>query len=147
MKLQSEGDALTFYNVTSNITIENVKLDQIKGNGVRVVPKNTNLKLMDTNAQSTFLFCDAEVILNLLPGEEYHFYGHTDGSGDINCKRLFATSDNHVIHLEIQASYSVHSAIFAEIYDGPFVDDTRKIYTFRVDRYSDNVSIWQSSLI
>ena len=140
LKLQSEGDALTFYNVTSNITVENVKIGQIQGNGVTVIPKNTKSELLATNAQSTFLFCDAEVTLNILPREEYHFYGHRDGSGERNCKRLFVTSDDHVIHLEMKATYSAYTTIWAEFYDGPFVDDTRKIYTFKVDRQTVNVS-------
>ena len=116
-----------------------MKIQDISGDGIIVSPGNTNSDLLAQAGKSTFVFCDAETVLNILPGEEHHFFGHNDGSDDTDCKRVFATAEDYVIRFEIKANNYASQTVCAEIYDGVSSEDFKKLFTYSTNRNTEQV--------
>ena len=125
---QEPRNALQFYNIHSNITIQNVKFSNIRHDAITIEHSNTMLELMTEIGQSTFSPCLNNETLTILPGEEYRFYGYYDGSPRTGCTKGFSTAVGWKLQLEMKASYNSYSYLSQiNVFDGSLIDKRRLI--------------------
>ena len=132
--LQSLGDALGFFDVSSNVTLYGLHMSDVQGHAVRIVPSFDSQTLTHIpNIPSTVRFCDSFPILYVQQGELYTFVGN-DAQSTKGCILRIRTTERNSVHIILKARSTSHDVeIIAELYDGSVVQNNRKIGTLKTN--------------
>ena len=128
---QSSKSGLSFYDISSNVSISESAFENIPNNGILYSPivDGPNIFPQHTRTLSSFRFCDAEPVLFISPGEKYNFFSH-GAQSQAGCARIFQTEPSYSIVVGIFATYSYRQdKHVASFYEGDKLIEDNKIST------------------
>ena len=120
--VQVNDNGISFFDVTSNVTLDSVTVTDTAKNGISLTPTLHGKTLLTDNngVYPTFRFCDVDRNLFVYPGEEFKYFP-THVTNWQGCVRTFETKEKYAIKVTMKATrldyYTSNTADFYNGYD------------------------------
>ena len=128
--MQVKGSGISFFDVTSNVSLENIVITDTTTNGLTLMPMLDRHQLTNGHMMyPTFWICDINTDMFIRHGEEYRFFPMraTDWK---HCVKRFETEEKYSIVVTMKAA-SDDGVLAAEFYEG-----TEAVHTKMINRFS-----------